>query len=529
MSTGIRCLNQLGCLQVIFPQEKTAELPEAGPTHTRIEDQAWHDLTHDNGQPTLDEKKLKAFPALYEAALKEFEPRYLQLVMVHVGWLTSVQLANWMEGVHDDADIRSGYAYSESVSQCIGHAVCTQPCIDQLTRWISDGDLKSPRNLYGRALLYNQADIIAAAEPQLKGSDIQVENILNIYKGAIDRLHDPRQATQLIDHLALTTGNVISRSLAEGGQNVARSLAMLHLKLLAGGSLKVSNASAADVARWAISQAQEQGIKLDTNRRQTRADARAEARSAVKQAKTTTNVIAYELDIPRLEKEGRIAPGTIKGMGIPGIALAQKWLGSSSPRDFRLGVVTIIVQMMALNFAMKDLDSNDQFNQEETRVKATVAILSLSATIVETVAVTVEKSTEHPLAAFIRRQWALDEKLLGRIVMGARAVGMLAGLGAAAYDISVNMTNALKDDKDTLAFLYFSNSILGARIALAAFYSLGPLFWPILLLSVAVGITIALINNSSLKTWISRCEFSIGEKYDSFEHQLKGYHDAVGA
>jgi hypothetical protein len=71
-------------------------------------DQAWHDLTHDNGQPTLDEKKLKAFPAIYEAALKEFEPRYLQLVRVHVGWLTSVQLANWMEGVHDDADSPAG-------------------------------------------------------------------------------------------------------------------------------------------------------------------------------------------------------------------------------------------------------------------------------------------------------------------------------------------------------------------------------------------------------------------------------------
>ncbi|MFS2113385.1 T6SS effector BTH_I2691 family protein [Herbaspirillum frisingense] len=70
-------------------------------------DEAWHDLTHDNGKPTLDEKKLKAFPAVYEAALKEFEPRYLQLVMTHVGWLRSEQLANWMEAVHDAADTLS--------------------------------------------------------------------------------------------------------------------------------------------------------------------------------------------------------------------------------------------------------------------------------------------------------------------------------------------------------------------------------------------------------------------------------------
>jgi hypothetical protein len=141
--------------------------------------------------------------------------------MTHVGWLRSEQLANWMEAVHDDADIRSGYAYNESVSQCIGHAVCTQPCIDQLTSWISDENLKSPRNLYGRALLYNQADIIAATEPHLKGSDLQFENVLNIYKGAHARLHDPMQEKQLIDRLVLTTANVIGKSLAKTSQSCA--------------------------------------------------------------------------------------------------------------------------------------------------------------------------------------------------------------------------------------------------------------------------------------------------------------------
>jgi hypothetical protein len=71
------------------------------------------------------------------------------------------------------------------------------------------------------------------------------------------------------------------------------------------------------------------------------------------------------------------------------------------------------------------------------RVKATVAMLSLSATIVETAAVTVEKSVEHPLAAFIRKQWFMSEERAGKIVKGARAVSLLAGLGAASYDLFV--------------------------------------------------------------------------------------------
>jgi hypothetical protein len=42
-----------------------------------------------------------------------------------------------------------------------------------------------------------------------------------------------------------------------------------------------------------------------------------------------------------------------------------------------LGAATILVQMVALNFAITDLANNDQFNQDETRVKATVAMLQL--------------------------------------------------------------------------------------------------------------------------------------------------------
>ncbi len=201
---------------------------------------------------------------------------------------------------------------------------------------------------------------------------------------------------------------------------------------MSGVAIKVSNMSSVDVARWAIAQAKEQGIKLETARQQTRTDARKEAGRAVKQAKVQKHFV-YELDIARLEKEGRIVPGTTKGIGLPGVAMTQKWLGSGSPRDFRLGVATMIVQMVALNFAMKDLAGNDQFNQVETRFKATLAVVSLAATIVETVAISVEKSVEHPLGAFIRKQWAASYGRAAKIVFHARVTGLIAGLFAAGW------------------------------------------------------------------------------------------------
>ncbi|AKN66779.1 T6SS effector BTH_I2691 family protein [Herbaspirillum seropedicae] len=485
-------------------------------------DDAWHELTHDNGKPTLDEAAMKAFPAIYDAALKQFEPQLLQLLMAHLGWLKSEQLANWMEGVHDDADIRSGYAYSESMSQCIGKAVCSKPCIDQLASWISSGNLQDKRNLYVRALLLNQADIIAATETQFKGSDFQLENILHVYKGAVMRLDDPKQAEQLIDRLALTTGNVIVKAISGSSSALARAIALTHLQLLGGVGIKVSNMSRTDVARWAIAQAKEQGIQLETDRKETRVDARNQARKAVKQARVQ-NHFFYVLDIGALEKDGRIAPGSIKGIGIPGVTTAKNWLGSGSPRDFKLGVMTMIVQMAALQFAMTDLDNNDQFNQWETRTKAALAIISLSATMVEIAMVSVEKSVEHPLAVFIRNQWAVDAELVSTILKRARKAGMVAGVLAELYDLVFNAPQEFKDENYLLMALYVLNGILGIGIALAAYYAITSIWAPLLLISFAVGIALALVNNSQLKTWISRCDFSLGEKYSSFEDQIKAF------
>jgi len=494
------------------------------------EDEAWYDLTHDNDKPTLDMKRIEEFPAQYEAALKEFEPRFLKLVMAHLGWLKSEQLADWMEGVHDDADIRSGYAYSESMSQCIGKAACSKPCIDQLTRWISSENFRDTRNLYARALLLNQADIIAASEVQLKGSDIQFENILNVYKGAVARLNDAAQEAQLIDRLALTTGNVISNAISESGNFLARGLGRIHLHLLGDGAIKISNMRSEEVVRWAISQAREQGIKLETRRQQTRADARLEAarvRKEVKETKVRQRFIAYEMDIAKLEKEGRIASGSIKGIGLPGVAMAQKWLGSGSPRDFKLGVVTMIVQMVALTFAMKDLDKNDQFNRLETIVKATIAAITLCATILETAMVSAEKPIGHPLGAFIRDQWAMNTKTIGLIIKGAKIVGAIAGIAAGVYDIVYNAQDANKAGNDRLAQLYLLNGFLGIVFPFVIYFSIGAVVWPLFFISFAIGIAIALINNSALKNWISRCEFSTSEKYSSFDEQLNAYKNAV--
>jgi hypothetical protein len=305
---------------------------------------------------------------------------------------------------------------------------------------------------------------VAAAEPQLKGSDIQFENILNLYKGAVARLDVTPYAPQLIDRLALTTANVIGKRLNDASRGVAHSLAMIHVHLLAGVTIKASNMSAADVSCWAIEQAKAQGIELKTNRQQTRSDAYHQAKGAVRSSAMGRRMIAYELDIANLEREGRIAAGSIKGIAIPDIALA----------------------------------------------------------------VSVQKSGEHPLGAFILRQWAVSDTLVRAGIQAARFIGMFAGVLAGAYDIVFSARAAFGEQKQFLGWLYLANGALGSVIAIAAYNAIGSIFWPLLIASFLVAIAIALVNDSALKTWISHCEFGRGEKYGSFDAQLKAYRNAVG-
>lgn len=496
-------------------------------------DRAWDDITHDDGKPVLDQARLDAFPADYEKAVKAHEPFHLKLAEAHLGWLISAQLYNWMDGVHDGEDIRSGYAYSESISQCIGKAVAGKMCIDQLNAWLNSGTLSDVANLYARALLFNQAAIIAAAEPQIKAGDWQFESAFGIYKDALERL-DHGDARRLIDRLALTTANVLIFALRQGSRSSMRAMAALHLRLLGGVAIKPGTATPNQLAKWIVEQARERGIVLDTTRRQTRRAAVTEAQRITRSAAGNTDVIYLELDMKKLAEDGRITAGAMKEVKIPGIATTRNWLGSSVPQEFHLGVAVTIIQLFAFGLATQDLASNDRFNENETRFKAAVAAVSLTSTVVETVATLVQKAPTHPLAAFVRSQWASGANRAERFIRGAKWAGAIAGAASAGYDIFVNAVNAHEAHRKWATRLYVANGIVSAGITIAAFLE-GILLWPLFLASIILSLWIAIVNMAALQEWISRCYFSnnftrndTSNSYNSLDEELKFYNNAIG-
>lgn len=475
-------------------------------------DHAWEELiTEEKGgkrEPLLDAGRFKNFPATYANAIKEFQPENEKLARSHVAWLVSEQLANWMEGVHDTKDIRSGYAFSESLAQCIGKGVSSEPCSEQLLTWLDSGKLSDPRNLYARALLFNHDELIKATEPGIKASDIQYENVLNMYKVTLFRL-DKGHAAGLKDRMALGTMNILVKALKSSTYSVMHCLAKLHLTLVGQVHITQNMSSPAELGAWVLQQANTRGIQLHQNDEHNQHAANRAAHKAIRNAGPKSGVIAFEIDMERLQREGVINEHTIKKVKVPGFDLTEKWLGSSAPREFHLGVVTAIVQILVLGCAVNDIANEDQFNSTERNFKGIAAIVGLSATLVDIAASTVEKAPRHPLAAFLPLQWALDADRAKFVAKVAQKIGCLAGIVTGLYDVFINAWGAFTDGKNTLAGMYFINGALGIAVAVTGYFTMA-IFWPLLVLSIIVGIAVGLMGSGALQDWVSRCYFSNG-------------------
>jgi len=499
----------------------------------KSEDEAWEDATTktgSDGKPTsvLDEKALGNFKTEYQNALTAFKPKWQPLVQAHADWLKSQLLAEWMAGVSDVKDIRSGFAYSESCAQAIGVAAGTEDCKKVLDDWLGSTQASNIRNVYARALMFNQDDLIKAADSQVHGSDIQYENFLNIYKEAFKRVENGGAAA-LRDRLVVTTANYIVATLTKGTRGAAWGFTMIRLSLHAGVRVKPSQVSKVAMRTWLLDQAKELGVKLDGDRTEQRATATQVAKQVVKGTPPSNpDVVAYELDTDALVRSGKLDAGEVRGIKIAGVETTRKWLGSSAPVEFHQGVATAIFQMATLTFAIKDFAGSDQFNKSDATMKLLGCIASIVGNIIETASETVAKGPTHPLAAFITKQWSGVDEWAERGAKIGRGMGAAAGIVLAGVDLFKNAPEAFGNKENTLGWLYVSSGVLGAYLAIGAYLQVIPGFWIVFIASILVAITIAIFKAAAIKDWISRCKFSKGEHYGSIDAELNAFNSAVG-
>jgi hypothetical protein len=511
-------------------QQKRFEEVRQKKQHVAAED-AWKELTTIDGVALLDDDRRKALPKKYLDSLKAFEPKALKLADAHVNWLSSLQLANWLEGVHDSHDLASGFAFRESVAQCVGKAVGTKACQTQLSRWLNSPNTADRRNLYLRGLMFNHDKIAEAAQASVGGGDIKLENVFSIYQGALIRLKRGDSA-KLLDRLVLTTANILVKALTQSGKSVGKNATIVSLSLLGRTVVSASNLSPSDIRDWMVDQAKARGLQFTTDSAQTKTDALKAAKNVIPYANHDPGICAYELDVDQLEREGRMALGSVKAVRIPGHDLTKRWLSSS---DFNIASVAIILQTVALHFAISDYKSADRFDASQAGYTATLASVSLTAAIVETTASVLESTPTHPLSAFLTRHWAFSTSGIKTTILVAKRVALVAGVFAAMFDF-YSAYSAWEKGEHKLAVLYGVSGVTGTVLACTAYFIGAAFFWPAFAAAVAIAIVLSLYKQAMLKKWISHCFYSrslADERsesgfYSTLDDELIAYDNALG-
>ncbi len=511
-------------------KEETKKASDIPATQEDAANEAWEEASTRVGADgkrvsVIDTEALKRFPQEYQQALDAFRPTWEALVQAHADWLKSLLLAEWMAGNHDVKDLRSGYAYSESCAQAIGAAAGTEACKKVLDDWLN-GQASDIRNLYARALMFNHEQLMKAADAHVHASDIPYENFLNIYKLAFDQIKDLSKADNLRDRLVITTANQVVDVLTKAARNSAVGFITIRLAMQSGVRIKRSEASKLAIRDWTLEQVKTLEVKLDGDRTSQRVAATQVGKQVLRTAPTTDmNIVAYEMDVDALVKNGKLEAGAIKAIRVPGVDATKRWLGSSA--DFNLGVVTMIFQLATLRFATKEWEGRDQFNHDEAELKLAAAVVSILGTVIETASITIIKAPAHPLSTFIMKQWAGASEWAEIGTRIGRGLGILGGLALAAYDVLKKAPSAKKTGNTTLAALYVTSGILSSYIALAPFFS-SLYFWPALITSILIAITIAHHNSSAIKNWLSRCKFSQGDHYTTLDNELNAFNLSIG-
>jgi hypothetical protein len=487
-------------------------------------DVAWEELIVD-GKPLLDRARMKEFPSKYGAAIKGFESKATRLAVLHSAWLQSDQLANWMLAVHDDEDIRSGYAYRESLAQCIGHGANTAQCKEVLLAWLSAESVTENKNLLGKALLFNQAELINATTPHLKLSDFPTEGILNLYKRAFEKV-SKAEAAKLVDSLVLTIANVLIDAVVSTTSFTVRNLVIATLSCTGQVVIWARDKTKRELWEWVIEAVKEKSLPLSQTRQQARAAAFDAAKTGIRLQDESSSFGILEIDMKSIEKEGLIAASSVRSK-FPRVDQVKKWLNSSAPREFRLGLVTSIVQLIALGFALKDLNDNNRYNEWETRVKAGGAAVTILMTVTEAAAMTAKKSVTHPLSLYLLEHWKVTPTTLTRVAGFARVFGGLAGTVGAFFDFQKAFI-AWQNDRLGATVTFGLSGIVGSFLVVAACTAI-PALWVLLIAAVAFALLLPYQNRADMQTWISRCFFGTeADRYVSSEEELKSFNEAVG-
>lgn len=515
-------------------------------------DEAWKSYTD-----KLDMSRLESWQSNWQESLSQLDSEQLApLAEAHVGWMSSNSLIRHMSARYDDKDIESGEAFVNAVLLCIQGTQEYVPCARLYQRWLSATAIEK-ENLALRALGYNQAELLDQWEGVVNGG-IQPSFLKGLPWDSLISAYD--NAT---------------KDITNGSQN-----AVVRLTVAMGGPLANIAGKAVDhvvgpalVAMGVIARAPALEVDVTSSRANSIAELNARM-TAVNPKLSSLKDLNRAIDIQM--RKARIYGSPVEGTGrhryliladprvvedFPGISgideegvitarrFAEEAILTEAdraamtrlrwrqllPAEAGLGVVTGILQLVALGKLADDLATSMNHEKNENRWRYHTGIAGLVGTLGETVG----KWSESAVRTGNRVAFALERYLGSALRITGKALGIAAGVVMALWD-GIRGWKEIQEGNGWVGGLFIASAgfslvamgmfagWFGATIAGISATGIGIV---LIVFVIVIAVLIEIIKDNKLQDWMERCyfgKFQESERYQNIDGELEELGLALG-
>ncbi|WGS49818.1 hypothetical protein LFL96_19040 [Paraburkholderia sp. D15] len=486
---------------------------------------AWKPYSTHYRQTAIDEFKRKT-----AASMKPVHENILApLSLDHKAWLSSDALLNVLHLDYEQGCLQSGLEYTLTFTLCIEGSADRKEAIDQLVQW-ANGSVEDMRNPLLRALVLNSPVLAekvkkASSYPYVELREFAAK-LIESYSKVIDVEESKNKGfiaalSKATAHLLHEAGGPIAQAISKGIDTAAAKVMYVTLCMQTK-TLFECKAVYGSVNQWVnyvsrqmqemmpgSQQIEVQDLNKDLKGKASGAanvDAEIKARQFVlvespsREAATLSSVAAQ----PGFQKLASVTltPDVVEKVYMPKFRLLTK----GEPGFNGIGAIFNAINLF---FARTELLKSNHFNSTENSIKFGNAVGGLVVSVSQythTAIEAIEKSGAKVGAGWLRFGGIAD--------VVSKFGGPVVGLVSAAID-GYHAWDEIQHGNFILASLYFSSTIIGFSLVIAAFT--GPILTLLLLIVAAIiGAAINFAKGREINEWLEQCYFGIKEENERF-------------
>jgi hypothetical protein len=515
---------------LIFQPELQKTITRSGELTAKdlqdAKNKAWRPYTHqENGKARFDEAGADEFYKTYNDQLREFkDTKIIPLGQVHVSWVTSRHMKNYLASNFDTTNVASGLAYLEAVIKFTDGTQGVKPCFALYEKWVNAEKI-DPTNALLRALVLNQ-DTLEKQVTSASAFDLRAipwDNFIDSFKTALESVPQGQggdRLSRLLANMAGPLAKPVGAVLDGLARPAVTALGMIHgggwKRIELQGSRKDMRAF---ITRMVI-EMNPQGMKP------------AQIKVAVDREVKLAQIRGEKLEghagmrwlawlNPKSAAQGDVALRTPSVLA----DIRYEKFKASVNTEVRGGVCVALVQAWCLSKSIEDFGKAMEGDKSEAGWRLAAGCLALSGTLIESLGVVFKNMAPPPLpnARFLSGR-ALAGKAL---VLGGKALGLVGGVIMGVWDF-IKMFEEFSKKNNNTAWLFAASGTLG--IAVAVMFAFG-IFNVFTLLAVAAFLITAYFlekaKSTAIQTWLENSIFGSINIYTDGEKEMKEYKLAI--